>query len=212
MLRAYVRVSTERQDAEIQRYSILKWADELKVTIGQWVVETISGKTNHKNRQFGDMLASCMEGDTIVATELSRIGRSYLDVMSVLKECVDRKIKVYTIKEKYELSDNDIHSAAISFAVSISSQIERQMLSSRVREALARKRAMGVQLGRPKGSIGKSKLDGHEKVIQELLNKGVSKASICKIVGPVHPGTLDSFLVTRKLKPKEVKKECPRPT
>ena len=208
MIRAYIRVSTDMQDAENQRFEILKWADEKKVTIDEWTVETVSGTRSWKDRKLGEMLASCVSGDSIVATELSRIGRSFLSVMSVLKECVDRKIKVFTLKEKYELAD-DVHSAVISFAFSISSQLEREMISSRTKSALARKRALGVRLGRPKGSIGKSKLDGYEQMIQELLDKGVSKASICKIVGPIHPGTLDSFLVTRKIKPKEVKAECP---
>lgn len=204
VIRAYVRVSTDKQDADNQRYSILQWADERKVTIDEWTVEIVTGMANHKNRQFGEMLASCKSGDSIVATELSRLGRSFLDVMTILKECVDRKIKIFTIKEKYELAD-DVHSAVVSFAFTLSSQIEREMISSRTKQALARKKALGIQLGRPKGSIGKSKLDGQEKIIQELLNKGVSKASICKIVGPIHPGTLDSFLVTRKIKPAEVK-------
>lgn len=211
MIRAYVRVSTDRQDAENQRFEILKWADERKVTIDEWTVETITGKGSHKNRQFGAMLASCSSGDSIVATELSRFGRSLLDVMSILRECIDRKIRVFTLKEKFELAD-DINSKVLSFAFSLSAEIERQMISCRTREALARKKSLGVQLGRPRGSRGISKLDGQEKAIQELLDKGVSKASISKIVGPVHPGTLDAFIITRKLKTREVNSECPKPT
>lgn len=204
MIRAYIRVSTEKQDADNQRYSILKWADTRKVTVDEWTVETVTGKGSHKNRLFAQMLESCSSGDSIVATELSRIGRSFLDVMTVLKECVDRKIKVFTLKENFELGDN-LHSAVVSFAYSLSSQLERDMLSMRTREALQRRKAMGIKLGRPKGSTGKSKLDGQETVIQELLDKGVSKASICKIVGPVHQGTLDSFIFTRKLRTREMK-------
>ena len=207
MIRGYIRVSTEKQDVENQRFEILKWADDRKVTIDEWTVETITGKGSYKNRQLGEMLASCRNGDSIVATELSRLGRSLLDVMSLLRDCVDRNIKVFTLKEKFELSDT-INSKVLSFAFSLSAEIERQMISQRTKEALARKKSLGVQLGRPKGSIGKSKLDGQEKTIQELLDKKVSKASICKILGNCHPGTLDAFIITRKLQPKEVNSEC----
>lgn len=207
MNRAYIRVSTERQDAENQRFEILKWTNERKLNVDEWTVETITGKGSYKNRKFGEMLNSCSSGDAIIATEMSRFGRSLLDVMSILKECVDRNIKVFTLKEGFELSDN-INSKVLSFAFSLSAEIERQMISQRTIEALARKKAMGIQLGRPKGSLGKSKLDGQEKMIQELLDRKVSKSSICKIVGPIHPGTLDAFIVTRKLRTKEVNAEC----
>ena len=211
-LHAYVRVSTAQQDAENQRFEILKWADEHKHRIESWTVETISGTKSYKDRQLGELLETCSKGDTIISTEISRLARSLLEVMTILKFCVDHGIRVVTIKEKFELT-NDIQSKTLSFAFSLSAEIERMMISNRTKEALARKKALGVPLGRPRGSLGKSKLDGKEQVIQELLDKKVSKASICKIVGPIHPGTLDAFIITRKLRTgKESNSECQKQT
>ena len=128
------------------------------------------------------------------------MGRSLLDVMTILHSCMEKGIHVFSIKEKFELADNTT-SHVLAFAFSLSASIERQMISQRTKEALAKKKSEGVILGRKKGSRSKSKLDGKEDLIRELLAKKVSKASIAKIVGPVHPGTLDAFIITRKLVP-----------
>jgi DNA invertase Pin-like site-specific DNA recombinase len=197
---AYVRVSTETQDTENQRYEILKFADEKKVTIAEWCVETVSGTKSYRDRKLGELLNRLAKDDTLILTEISRLGRSLMEVMEILHHCMQTGAHVLTCKERFELGDN-INSKILAFAFGLAAEIERQMISQRTKEALARLKSEGRSLGRKRGTLGKSKLDGQEDNITDLLKKGVSKGSICKIYA-CHPGTLDSFIITRKLQTK----------
>ena len=195
----YIRVSTaqQKESADTQRFEILKLADEKKVTISEWVSETVSGTKTANERQLGGLISKLMKGDVVIVAEVSRLGRSLLDVMKTLHECMEKGIHLYTCKERFELADN-INSKVLAFAFSLAAEIERQMISQRTKEALARKKSLGVKLGRKKGALSKSRLDGKEDQIREFMSKKVSKASIAKIL-EVHPGTLDSFIKTRSL-------------
>lgn len=195
----YIRVSTVMQQGseDTQKFEILKLADEKKVRIDEWVSEVVTGGKKASERKLGDLVSRLKKDDLIIVSEVSRLGRSLLDVMNTLHECMEKGVFLYTCKEKFELADN-VNSKVLAFAFSLSAEVERNMISQRTREALARKKAEGMILGRPKGSISKSKLDGHEDQIREFLDKKVSKASISKILG-VHPGTLDSFIKTRNV-------------
>jgi len=195
----YIRVSTamQKESADTQKYGILQLCDEKKITISEWVVETVSGTKKASDRQLGVVLEKLNKGDSLIVAEISRLGRSLLDVMTTLNFCMNKGVFVFTCKEKFELADN-INSKVLAFAFGLAAEIERQMISQRTKEALARKKSEGMVLGRVKGSRSKSRLDGHELQIQEFMAKGVSKASISKILG-VHPGTLDSFIITRNL-------------
>ncbi len=134
--------------------------------------------------------------DILICSELSRLGRNLLMIMSILNECMNRDIQVWTIKDNYRLG-SDINSKVLAFAFGLSAEIERNLISQRTKEALARKRAEGVILGRPKGSkSSKTKLTGQEKKIQELLDKRVSYSAIGRILG-VHRLTVSSFVKER---------------
>lgn len=196
----YIRVSTiqQKESADNQRFEILKLADEKKVTISEWVVETVSGSKKASERELGKLLSRLTKGDVVMVSEISRIGRSLLDVMSTLGQLMTNDVALFTAKEKFELADN-VSSKVLAFAFSLAGEIERQLISQRTKEALARKKSLGIRLGRPKGSYSKSKLDGKEDQIREFLDKKISKASIAKLMS-VSSGTLDSFIATRKLK------------
>lgn len=191
----YLRVSTVKQELENQKFEVLKLADELKVRVDEWVTETISGKTSSKDRLLGDLIGRMKPGDTLLVSEISRIGRSLTEVMSILHGLMEAKVGVYTCKEKFRL-DNSINSKVLAFAFSLAAEIERQMLSSRTKEALARLKAEGKTLGRPKGSLSGSKLDGREDEIKHILAKGVSKASAARLLD-VSRGTLYAFIGSR---------------
>lgn len=196
---AYLRVSTVLQDSENQRFEVLRFADERRTPIDEWVVETVSGTKAASERDLGKLLEKLSPLDTLIVTEISRLGRSLLDVMATLNLCMGKGVKVFTCKERFELADN-ISSKVMAFMFGLVAELERQLISSRTRESLARKKAMGVKLGRRKGQLSHSKLDGKEDQIKEFIEKKVSKASIAKILG-VHPGTVDAFIKTRQLMP-----------
>ena len=193
----YIRVSTVMQkgSADTQRFEILKLADEKKVRISEWVTETVTGAKKASERKLGELVNRLKKGDVVIVASIDRIGRSLLDIMTTLHQLMESEVALFTCKERFELADN-INSKVLAFAFGLAAESERQLISQRTKEALARLKSEGVKLGRPKGSKSKSKLDGHEDQITEFLMKKVSKASISKILG-VHPGTLDAFIVTR---------------
>ncbi|MFW7382246.1 MAG: master DNA invertase Mpi family serine-type recombinase [Oligoflexus sp.] len=196
MICAYIRISSDKQNTENQRFEILRFADEKKIGIDQWVEEAVSGSIPSSERKLGKLVDSLKKGDTLIATELSRFGRSLYEVMGILNTLMKKDIKVLTTKERYELGDN-INSKVLAFAFGISSEIERNMISMRTKEALARKKSEGQKLGRPKGSLSRVvKLSGKEDEIQSLLKKKVPVASIAKIF-EVNRRTVYNFIKTR---------------
>ena len=128
MIYGYVRVSTDKQSTENQRFEIENYSKAKGFRIERWVDETISGTTSVSNRQLGRLLKQIRKGDTLVTTELSRLGRNLMQVMSFLHQCMERDIIVLTVKERYELGNN-INSKILAFAFSLSAEIERNLIS-----------------------------------------------------------------------------------
>lgn len=197
MVYGYIRVSTDKQTVENQRYEINNFCKKNNMKIDGWILdEGISGTKDPEKRELGKLLTKAKSGDYILCSELSRLGRSLMMIMAILNECSKKKVNIWTIKDNYRL-DNDISSAVIAFAYGLSAQIERQLISQRTKEALARKKAEGVVLGRPIGSKSeKTKLTGQEEQIKELLGKKISHTSIGRILG-VHRLTVSSFIKNR---------------
>lgn len=204
MIYAYLRVSSDKQTVDNQRYEILKYADSKKLSIDRWIEETVSGTKKAEHRKLGPSLNAMQNADLLIVSELSRLGRNLMEVMSILYTCMEKEVKVFTVKEKYELGNN-INSKVLALAFSLSADIERQLISQRTKEALARKKAEGKKLGRPKGSLSKNtKLSGKEQQIIELLDKKVSYSAIGRIMG-VNRITVMQFVKNRKLNKMTVK-------
>jgi len=193
MIYGYIRVSTDKQTVENQRYEINQFCGKNVIVIDKWIEETISGSKKIEDRKLGKLLKRMRKNDILICSELSRLGRNLLMIMGILNECMNRDIEVWTIKDNYRLG-SDINSKVLAFAFGLSAEIERNLISQRTKEALARKRAEGVILGRPKGrKSSKTKLTGQEKKIKELLDKKVSYSAIGRILG-VHRLTVSSFV------------------
>ena len=142
MVYAYIRVSTSKQDVENQRFEIDRFAKEKGLKVNTWVSEVISGTVSTKNRKLGSLLKKMKSGDILILTEVSRLGRSLLEVLTVLNQCVQKKYNLYTVKERYEL-DNSISSQMLAFAFGLMAEVERNLISMRTKEALARRKAAG---------------------------------------------------------------------
>ena len=196
MIYGYIRVSTDKQTVENQRFEINNFCEHQNIVIGGWIEETISGIKKVDKRKLGKLLKKAKSGDTIICSELSRLGRNLLMIMNILNYCMENEIKVWTIKDNYRLGD-DIQSKVLAFAFGLSAEIERNLISQRTKEALARKKASGVILGRPKGSrSSKVKLSGQEKKIHELLQKKISYSAIGRLLN-VNRLTVTNFAKTR---------------
>lgn len=190
---AYIRKSTDKQSFEHQEYEIKQYAQKHNLKIDRWVEESISSRKELKKRQLGKLLEELQDGDILIATEISRLGRSLLEVMGILQTCLEKNCQVITIKENYHLG-NDIQSQVLGFAFGLSSQIERNLISSRTKMSLDNLKASGKKLGRPFGAESKKlKLSKNTKRIRDLLDKKVSKNQIARIMG-VQKITLRRFI------------------
>jgi DNA invertase Pin-like site-specific DNA recombinase len=183
MIYGYIRVSTDKQTVENQRFEINQFAEKNNLIIEKWIEETISGTKEVDKRTLGKLLKKTKKDDILICSELSRLGRSLFMIMEVLNFCMKREVKIWTIKDNYRLGE-DIQSKVLAFAFGLSAEIERNLISQRTKEALARKKAEGVILGRPLGKkSSKVKLSGKELQIQKLLDKKVSYSAIGRILG-----------------------------
>ena len=195
MIYGYIRVSSDKQTVENQRFEVTNFCVQNNLTIDGWIEETISGTKSYNKRALGTLLRRVNKDDLIICTELSRLGRNLFMIMEILNICMTKECRVWTIKDNYRLGE-DIQSKVLAFAFGLSAEIERNLISQRTREALARKKAEGVILGRPKGrktSQEARKLYGKDTLIRELLKNKTSKRKIAKICR-VDRNTLDRYI------------------
>lgn len=188
----YIRVSTDKQTVENQRFEVSRFCEREGIAIDCWIEETISGTKEPEKRKLGKYLKQIRKGDILICAELSRLGRSLLMIMAILNECLKREAQVWTIKDNYRLG-SDISSKVLAFAFGLSAEIERNLISQRTKEALARKRAEGVVLGHPKGVKNThTKLSGKEDDILVMRRNGLSYPTIARCL-KVHPVTISRF-------------------
>lgn len=180
MIYGYIRVSTEQQHLKNQSHEILAYTTQNNIKIDKWVQETISSHKPLTERKLGSLLKKLKKGDILIATELSRLGRNLLEVMSILQTCLLKDCKIWTLKENYRLGA-DIQSKVLAFAFSLASEIERQLISARTKESLKRVKDEGRHVGRPFGSKSAfSNLQKNKLQILKLAEQGVPKAQIAR--------------------------------
>lgn len=193
MIYGYIRVSTDKQTVENQRFEIEQFAKMNNLTINKWIEETISGTVEVEKRKLGKLLEQSAKDDVIVASELSRLGRNLLQIMSVLHYCIRHEIKIWTIKDHYRLG-HDIQSKVLAFAFGLSAEIERNLISERTKEALARLKADGKVLGRKTGSRNRHhKLDHYKEKIIALLDQHMSQNQIAVLMN-VNRNTMNKYV------------------
>ena len=178
----YIRVSTDKQTVENQRYEITEFAQKNGIQIDEWIEETISGTLEPQRRQLGTLLDRVQKDDLIICSELSRLGRSLFMIMSILNKLMETGARVWTIKDGYRLGD-DIQSKVLAFAFGLSAEIERNLISQRTKEALARLKAEGKHVGRIKGSPTNPKywrLHKHDAYIRRAIAHGMRQCEIIR--------------------------------
>jgi DNA invertase Pin-like site-specific DNA recombinase len=196
---AYLRVSKHTQDVNHQRLAILEFARRERLTVDEFIAVEVSSRRSSKARKVDVLLMQLAPGDTLIVSELSRLGRSVGEIITTIDTLVKRQIQLLAIKEDIRLHGGPALQTRVMVTMfSLFAEIERELISLRTKEALAAARAAGKRLGRPRGIHGRSKLDGKETQIKEFLELHVSKASIAKITG-VDRATLYHFIRSRRL-------------
>jgi DNA invertase Pin-like site-specific DNA recombinase len=181
---AYLRVSTDRQDVDNQRHGILEYANTHGLASLQFVQDTLSGRLAWRERVIGRLLTvTATAGDVVIFAEISRMARSTLQVLEMLELGMERQLHIHIAKQRMIL-DGSLHSRIAATVLGLAAEIERELIAARTREALAKRKAAGKTLGRPRGAKNaRLKLDEHADVIRRYLDKGISKRSIAKLVG-----------------------------
>lgn len=200
---AYLRTSTDKQDLNNQRLEILEYARQHKMHIADFIAISISSRKTPYERRIDELLSRLNEGDTLLVTELSRLGRSTGQVINLIDELVDSGVRIIVIKQNLTLnkSQDDLQSLTMITMLSLFAQMERMMISRRTKEALATKKALGIPLGKPKGTIQSSMYDQDRERIVELLRLGVPARCISsQHLGYGCVSSLDYYINTRNLR------------
>ncbi len=195
----YIRVSTEQQNRESQRLAILGYTNKHQTKVDDWIEVTISSRKSKKARRIDELLHRLQQNDTLVVSELSRLGRSVGEIAAIVDKLILKEINLICIKENINLAGrHNIQSKTMITMFSLFAEIERDLISERTKEGIANARKNGVTIGRPVGTTGISKLDGKENEIKDFLSKGVNVANIAKIYGCTWI-TMKNFIKSRVL-------------
>jgi DNA invertase Pin-like site-specific DNA recombinase len=197
---AYLRTSTDKQDLNNQKLEILEWARKKDLKIDEFVQITMSSRKTRKQRRIEEVLLMLADSDTLVVTELSRLGRSTAEVIALVNELVARNIRVIILKQNLDISQHDMSSKIVITLFSLFAELERDLISLRTKEALAAKKQQGVLLGKPKGTIQRSKFDADLERIKEFLKLGLSVRKISALLGYNNHLALNTYITKRQLR------------
>ena len=196
---AYLRVSSSKQDANSQRLAVLDFAHRESITIDEFMQVEISTRKTAQKKELDIIISKLKAGDRLIVSELSRIGRSIANIIMTIDTLIKQGIQFTAIKENISITgEHDIQRKMLVTMFGLLAELERDLISQRTKEGLNNARAKGKQIGRPKGTKGKSKLDGREGEITDYLDKGVNRANLARILGVSRP-TLNSFITSRGL-------------
>lgn len=199
---AYLRASTDKQDLRNQKLEILEYAREKRLHVDEFIQLTISSRKDRRQRRIEEVLEILTAGDILIVTELSRLGRSTSEVITLINELLTFQIRVIVIKQNLDLHhQHDMTSKVMITLFSLFAELERDLISLRTKEALAAKKAQGIQLGKPKGTLQTSVYDKDRSRIVELLRLGLSARKIARQhLTYGHPSSLSYYISTRKLR------------
>jgi len=197
---AYIRASTDKQDLNNQKLEIFEFAKKHKLEVDDFIQMTISSRKTSKERRIDEMLGALNDADTLIVTELSRLGRSTAEVIGLVNELIKKQVRVIAIKQNLDIKQHDMTSKVMITLFSLFAELERDLISLRTKEALANKRAQGIQLGKPKGTVQKSKFDKDVIKIKELLALGLSVRKIATYLGYSNHIGLNIYVSKRKLR------------
>ncbi|HHX8430800.1 TPA: recombinase family protein [Legionella pneumophila] len=197
---AYIRASTDKQDLNNQKLEIFEFAKKNKLEVDDFIQMTISSRKTTKERRIDEMLSVLNGADTLIVTELSRLGRSTAEVIGIVNELIKMQVRVIAIKQNLDIKHHDMTSKVMITLFSLFSELERDLISMRTKEALASKKMQGIQLGKPKGTIQKSKFDKDGDKIKELLALGLSVRKIANFLGYTNHIGLNTYVKKRNLR------------
>ncbi|QDP72196.1 resolvase [Legionella israelensis] len=197
---AYIRTSTDKQDLNNQKLEIFEYAKKHQLHINDFIEMSISSRKTSKERRIDEMLEALNDADILIVTELSRLGRSTAEVIGLINQLLKKQVRIIVIKQQLDIKQHDMTSKVMITLFSLFSELERDLISLRTKEALASKKRQGIKLGKPKGTIQKSKFDKDVDKINELLNLGLSVRKISAFLGYSNHIGLNNYIRKRNLR------------
>ena len=197
---AYLRASTDKQDLNNQKLEIFEYTRKNQLEVDDFIQITISSRRTSKDRRIDEMVTGPHQADTLRVTELSRLGRSTAEIIGLINELVKKQVRVIAIKQNLDIKQHDMNSKIITALFSLFAELERDLISLRTKEALASKKLQGIQLGKPKGTIQKSKFDKDVLKIRELLELGLSVRKIATFLGYSNHIGLNEYINKRNIR------------
>ena len=193
---AYLRVSTDMQDVNTQKLGVLEYCAARKLGVPELVEDTVSSKTDWRQREIGLLLASCVAGDVVVVSEISRLARSTLQVLEIMQAAACSQVAIHVVKNAMVM-DGSLQSKIYATIFGLAAEIERDFIVQRTKEGLARVRAEGIVLGRPPGEAKTLALDAHARKIDHYIELNLNKRAMAKLLD-VSPNTLYQWLRRRR--------------
>ena len=197
---AYIRTSTDKQDLNNQKLEIFEYAKKHQLQVNDFIEMSISSRKTSKERRIDEMLSALNDADILIVTELSRLGRSTAEVIGLINELLQKQVRVIVIKQQLDIKQHDMTSKVMITLFSLFSELERDLISLRTKEALASKKRQGIKLGKPKGTLQKSKFDNDADKVKELLALGLSIRKIAKFLGYSNHIGLNTYIRKRNLR------------
>lgn len=198
---AYIRTSTHRQDGQGQRLAILEWANQNSTPIDHFLTVKMSTRRNAKARRIDELLDTVQPGDHVIAAELSRLGRSTMEVLAIINELIQKEVRITILKQNLDINTaHDVSSKVMVTMFALFAELERDLISQRTKEALAARAASGKPLGKPLGTIQQSQFDEHKDKISHLLGMGVSVRTIAKTHLHCSHTSLNAYINSRNMK------------
>ena len=197
---AYIRTSTDKQDLNNQKLEIFEYAKKHQLQVNDFIEMSISSRKTSKERRIDEMLSALNDADILIVTELSRLGRSTAEVIGLINELLQKQVRVIVIKQQLDIKQHDMTSKVMITLFSLFSELERDLISLRTKEALASKKRQGIKLGKPKGTLQKSKFDNDADKVKELLALGLSVRKIAKFLGYSNHIGLNTYIRKRNLR------------
>jgi DNA invertase Pin-like site-specific DNA recombinase len=195
----YIRVSMDKQDVNNQKLAIMDYARKNNFKINDFVDVKISSRRSTKARRLDELINILENGDRLIVSELSRIGRSLGQIIQFVDTLIKKNVKFIALKQGIFIDGKQTIQTKVTVGLfGLFAEIERDLISERTKQGIIAARMKGKLIGRPKGSVGKSKLDGKEEEIQNLIDKEVSITAISKILD-VSRGCLYKFIKKKKI-------------
>lgn len=200
---AYIGAATDKQDPNNQKEEILEWARKYDLKVDEFVGITLPSHKTSRQQRIDEVLQTLSDSDTLVVTELSQLGRSVAEVITLINELLKRSIRIIVLKQNLTIDRHDMNLNILTL-FSLFAELGRDLVSLHTKEALAVKKTQGVNLGKPKGTLQKSKFDSDAERIKELLQLGLSVRKIAKLLGYSNHLALNTYVNKRKLREQQL--------